>query len=216
MIENIPRGEAMRFGWEMTKENLGFFIASYIVAGLVWCVSGVLLILTVAHAADGNAGTAALFGLLTFLVSTITAAIMFVSYVKAGMFISAGYDVSIRDCLPTVGEIAKVYAAYFIWFVGIGIGLVFFILPGIWVALKYWPCGWIIIEKGLGPVEALKEAGELTDLLKFDLMFFFIVCGLVLFLGALVFLVGILIAFPVVLIATTYVFRLMANLEVAS
>jgi uncharacterized membrane protein len=213
-MNSIPGGDAFRFSWEKTKSNLKFFIVSYIVSGLALIPSGIFLILTAVFAARSDWAITAVFGILMVLAFIATYAGLFIAYVKASMLMSAGEEVAIRDCMPTFDEWWKVLLANCIYFTGIGIGTLFCIIPGIWVAVKYWGYCWFIVEKGAGPVEALKEAGELSTDLVFDLLVFFVICGIIMWLGALVLLVGLIVAFPVVLMATTYVFRKLANMPV--
>jgi uncharacterized membrane protein len=214
-MNSIPRGDAFSYGWEKTKSNLKFFIVSYIVSGLALIPYGICLVLTVVFASRSDWAIATVFAILMAPVFIATYAALFTAYVKASMLISAGEEVAIRDCIPTFDEWWKTLVANIVYFAGIGIGLFFCIIPGIWVAIKYWGYCWFIVEEGASPIEALRQAGELSTDLVFDLLIFFVMCGVILWLGALVFLVGLAIAFPVALMAATYVFRKLADMPVA-
>lgn len=75
------------------------------------------------------------------------------------------------------------------------VGLLFLIVPGIYLGLKYQFFGYLIVDRGMGPFEALKESGRLTEGAKTDLFVFW----LSLFCGILVIMIvlGLLIALPI-------------------
>jgi len=89
----------------------------------------------------------------------------------------------------------------------IGLGFIFFIIPGIYLALKYQFYTYCIIDKNMGPIEALKASGKITKNQEWRLLgLAFLQMGVVL-LGLLAFLVGSLLALPVVMLASAYVFE---------
>ena len=211
MSDGVTEADAFSFGWEKTKGSLRFFFMSYIVSGLVFIPSGILLVLTIVFAAKSDWTLTTIFAILTVIAWLIPYVALFVAYVKAGMLIAAGEEVAIRDCLPSLGEWWKVLIANCVYATAVGIGLLLCVVPGIWFALKYWSYCWFIVAEGYGPIEALKAAGDLSRGITFDLLFFFVICGIILGLGALAFLIGLAVAFPVVLMATTYLFCKLTN-----
>ena len=108
---------------------------------------------------------------------------------------------------------------YFINFVASGIlygliilgGFILLIVPGIIWSIKYKFFGYFIIDKGMGPVEALKASANITQGAKWDLFLFGILLALINLLGALALLVGLFVTIPTTLIATTYVYRKLAK-----
>jgi len=77
----------------------------------------------------------------------------------------------------------------------VAFGLVLLIIPGIYLALKYQFYGYLIVDKGMGPIKALKESGRITDGAKKDLLIFWLVLFCSIAVIALV--LGIFIALPV-------------------
>ncbi|HEX7444847.1 MAG TPA: hypothetical protein VF300_00510, partial [Methanothrix sp.] len=75
------------------------------------------------------------------------------------------------------------------------IGLLLLIVPGIYLGLKYQFFGYLIVDRGMGPFEALKESGRLTDGAKKDLFVFWLalICGILVIMLVL----GLLVALPV-------------------
>ncbi|MGH2461766.1 MAG: hypothetical protein ACRDIY_23170, partial [Chloroflexota bacterium] len=65
----------------------------------------------------------------------------------------------------------------------------------------------LVVDQGLGPFAALEKSSDLTRGVKWKLLGFLIILAAIEIAGAIVFLVGLLVAVPVVVLATTYVFR---------
>lgn len=212
MGDSIPIGSAFDFGWEKMKGNLRFFLISYIVAGLCFLPAGLFLVLTAVFAAKSDWVLTAIFAVLMVIAYIVPYVGIFIGYLKAGIRICSGEELHVKDCLPTVEEWFKVFIANCIYFTMVGVGLLLCVLPGIWLAVKFWSYGWFIVAEGSGPIEAFKEAEELTSDLTFDFLVFFVLCGVVLAIGWIALLIGLAFAFPVVLIATTYVFAKSAGI----
>jgi uncharacterized membrane protein len=73
--------------------------------------------------------------------------------------------------------------------------------------IKFSLCFYFVIDKGLGPIKALKASNQATEGAKWPLIVFFILCSLINLLGMLCFLVGLLATVPTVMVATALVYR---------
>lgn len=70
------------------------------------------------------------------------------------------------------------------------LGLVCFIFPGIYLALRYAFAEILVIDEGLRPMEAMKKSAEMTLGVKWKLVWFGFLSSLIMFLGLLVLVVG--------------------------
>jgi uncharacterized membrane protein len=86
-------------------------------------------------------------------------------------------------------------------------GLILLIIPGIIWAIKFSLCFYFVIDKGLGPIQALKASSRTTMGVKWDLFGFGILCGLINLLGLLCLIVGIFATYPMVMVASALVYR---------
>jgi hypothetical protein len=75
------------------------------------------------------------------------------------------------------------------------------------LAIKFSLCFYFVVDKGLGPINALKASSMATTGAKGSLFVFFILCGLINLLGELCFFVGVFATFPTVIVATALVYR---------
>jgi len=214
MQEEITKTEALSYGWRKAKENLFFFIGSYIILGVVQFIPIVCAVLSIYNFFEENDSQALSYGIAAVISECLAFLILFIGYVKVAMSLTSGTGPLFSDMKPTFAEMYRGFFAAVCWFSLIGIGLVLLIIPGIWFAVTYWPFGWVIIDKKVGPIEGLRLAGGLTKGKRFSHVIFFALCGIILAVGALLLGVGLIIAFPTVLMATAYLFRRISGLEV--
>jgi len=89
-------------------------------------------------------------------------------------------------------------------------GFLLFIVPGIIWSVKFSLWSYFVVDKGLGPVQALKASSRATMGVKWDLFGFGIVCGAINILGVLCLIIGIFATYPTVIVATALVYRQLA------
>jgi uncharacterized membrane protein len=86
-------------------------------------------------------------------------------------------------------------------------GLILLIVPGIIFALKYQFATYLIIDKKMRPIDAIKESGRITKEHLGSLFCLWLVSILIVIAGCIAVGVGLLLAFPVILLAQTYVYK---------
>ncbi|MEK7101090.1 MAG: YciC family protein [Patescibacteria group bacterium] len=91
------------------------------------------------------------------------------------------------------------------------LGLVFFIVPGIIIALAFSFAGILVIEKGMGPIEALKESVRLTKGHRFELFKLAVATLVINILGLCALIVGLFVTVPVSQLAFTHAYRTIAK-----
>jgi uncharacterized membrane protein len=98
------------------------------------------------------------------------------------------------------------------------LGFILLIVPGIILALGLLFSSYLIIDKGKGPIEAMKESWRITKGHKWQLLLFVLALAGLNILGFLLLLVGLLVTVPVTMLAMVHVYRKLehAASEVAS
>lgn len=82
------------------------------------------------------------------------------------------------------------------------VGLVLFIVPGVYLAIRWMFAEFYVINEGMKPMEALRASSALTEGHRWKLFGFSLVVLLMHLAGLIVFVVGIVVAYTVALIAT--------------
>ena len=87
------------------------------------------------------------------------------------------------------------------------VGFVLLIVPGVIAILAYMFVQYLVIDKGLGPIEALKESARITRGSRWELLFLLLIVFVLNILGAVALLVGLLVSIPVTALAMVHAYR---------
>jgi hypothetical protein len=75
------------------------------------------------------------------------------------------------------------------------------------LSIKFGLCFYFVVDKGLGPINALRASSRATKGAKWSLFVFGILCGLINLLGMLCFFVGLFATVPTIMVAAALVYR---------
>ncbi|PLX26899.1 hypothetical protein C0583_05615 [Candidatus Parcubacteria bacterium] len=191
--------DAIKFCWERMKENFWFFFGSLMTIGLVSWISE-----DVDKLSENNPSfdLTILSILLLMLMLILDLGMMNIS-----LKIHDKKEVTYTDLFNLYPRILKYFLTNLLYFLIVFGGLLLFIVPGIIWAIKFQFCSYLIADKNLGPIEALKESSRLTRDAKMDLFFFGFIVFIVVLAGALCLVIGLFFAIPTVMVAYAYVFR---------
>ncbi|MGB4076488.1 MAG: hypothetical protein WBK28_02170 [Minisyncoccia bacterium] len=214
MTSTLSVQESFSFGWRTFKARPWIFVQAALVLIAISIVFNILGSLLGAGAeADGG------IALISVLLSLVLAvASLYVSITVNNMGFMSFYlkahdalsSVSLRD-LWRPHPFWKFVLAIITLGVTVLVGLILLIVPGVIFSLMFFPTLYIVLERELGPIEAMKEAARMTKGNRWKLLLFgFAVLGINL-VGALVLLVGLLVSIPVSMLATIHVYRTLAN-----
>ena len=81
------------------------------------------------------------------------------------------------------------------------------IVPGIIWAIKFQFFSYFIVDKEVGPIEALKKSAAITKGAKWDLFVFGALLGLINLAGALCVVVGLFATIPTTMVAIAFIYR---------
>jgi len=149
------------------------------------------------------------FALLTYLVKQILS----MGYVHLTLDATRNKKLDYKTILSEVNikKAFKLMVASALYGLYIIVGLILFIIPGIYIALKYFFVYYLIIDKDLSIKEAFKLSGEMTKGIKIKLLGLSITMAIVTFLGLLVFIIGVIPASIICTLAIAYTYEDLAN-----
>lgn len=93
----------------------------------------------------------------------------------------------------------------------VSIGILFFIIPGIYWAIRLQFYSYAIIEKGLGAIESIRYSWHLTRNASTELLILTAYALLVLCVGLILFILGIFIAIPYILMIQCYTHKILSK-----
>jgi len=197
-ITFVP-SEAIKFGWEKMKKHFWFFAGLFVIVGLIQIVpTGIAEIFK--HKA------------YTLYLLLVIAAWILQIIVKMGL-IKITLDVNDKDetNLNTLFSCTQLLGKFILGSIVYGLivvtGFILLIIPGIIWAIKYQFFAYLIIDKHMEPMEAIRKSGEMTAGNKGKLFWLGILFALINLVGVLCLLVGLFVTIPTTMMAMVYVYR---------
>lgn len=191
-------GSSIRFGWETFKKRPWFFI---VVALLIAIMNGIA---SGVGSAFGERGVAVGVGVLAnFFLSTLIGMGATAFFLKAHDAPESVKSTEIWHPRP----FWKYLGATLLAGVVVAIGFVLLIVPGVILALMFMFATYIVIDRGRGPIEAMKESRNITRGHRWQLLGFALALAGINILGAIALLVGLLVSVPVTSLAFVHVYR---------
>jgi|TARA_B100001964_G_C14149258_1_gene561231 uncharacterized membrane protein len=111
------------------------------------------------------------------------------------------------DLFHDINHFLDYIVASILYILATAAGLILLIVPGIIFMVRFQYFGFFIIEKKFGPVESLKASWHVTDGVVINILLFNILLILINVLGAIVFVVGLLVSIPVSMMANVHVYN---------
>jgi uncharacterized membrane protein len=203
-MDTFSTGSAIKAGWEIFKKRPGFIIGTMVV---IWAASMlgsfVAGIIQTSVAPEGEiAGIVA-----GFAVSILIQVFVNIAYIA--FFLKVHDDVmsaKMIDAWQPQHFLNFVVTTILVYIV-ILIGFILLVIPGIIASLALMFAPYLVIDKGMGPIEAMKESMRITKGSRLRLFALIMACMLIMFLGLLAVVVGILVAIPVSLLALMVAYR---------
>lgn len=196
---HFSKGEAIKFGFQTAKGNIIFFIGIFVIITLVFAVTTLLQNIP---NFNQNAATFLIGNILVWVLNVIIdmgiirIALKFVDLEKP----------SFSDLFQGSFLINYVLASI-ISGVIIVIGLILFIIPGIIFAFRLQFAKYLVIDKEMGPVDAIQKSWNITRGITWNLFLFSLLIILINILGFIALLVGLFITIPLTMIANAFVYR---------
>ena len=199
-VKRFSKREAIVFGWQTTRANLGLFIVYLLLSALAGSFFG---------------GFAGLFQKRLPVFSLI----FNIGYIFLTFAINiVGIKIALKFCDNDEREITQVISftpSLFLKFAGgyilysllVALGFILLILPGVFWMVKYQYVIYFLADKDMEIGEAFKNSAETTNGAKWELFAFLILLSLINLAGVICLLVGLLVTIPVTMVAMAFVYR---------
>lgn len=190
--ESFTIAGAIREGWELTKVNIGFLVVYQIILFfLIWLF---------------NDSSENWHFALTQIIGWIIIILGKMGFYNSALLLTKGLKPRFDQFYVNWRLLLSWIVASFLFAIMLIVGLILLIVPGLYVLATFGFYPFFILDKGLGPIESLKQAAEATKENRWQVLLLFLACAGLDLLGLLFFGVGILIAAPVTMIALATVY----------
>lgn len=196
---HFSKKEAISLGFELAKKHIVFFIGILIIVVLVSMASSAIQI---GLLLEKQPSLYILLNVLIFIVN----AIISMGLIKISLEFIDKKKPKFSNLFyvkPLVNFILGTIIRGLITF----IGFILFIVPGIIFSIRFQYVTYLIIDKNLSAVDAVKKSWNMTRGNTWNLFFFAILLFLANILGAMLILLGLFITIPLTMLATAFVYR---------
>lgn len=202
---NFSINVAVSYGWDSAKKHWGFLIVCILIMIAVNAVPSLLSSMLMTHDRPN---------IVTFVIQIIGWVLqMAVSLGIIGVALKL-YDKKkavYSNMLDYFQLIIPYFLGSIIYIVIVVVGLILLVIPGIVWAIKFRYYTYFMVDRRLGPIDALRASSKITEGVKWKLFFLGIVLALINLVGALLLLAGLLFTIPLSLMAEVYVYRKLAG-----
>jgi uncharacterized membrane protein len=207
-VQILQKKEAVKVGWELTKKHLGFTIIVYAI--YLGVTIGVSALQVTVERFLGK-------GIWSFNITILEYLVMLLlgmGFIKIFLDIYDGKKAEISTLFTTYEQYFDFFICCLLVTLIVVAGIILLIAPGIIWALKYQFALYLVIDRKMKPIDAIKLSGKMTHGHKVNLfLFWWVVLG-VCVLGFLCCCVGIVPAGIVTVFAYIHIYRtLLADYE---
>lgn len=203
-MQQLSVSECIRFGWETFKKRPFFLIAV-----LIGVTIANFIITSVPGAIDPEGDSIAIF-LFSILVTAFSIAVE----IALLRFTLRAHDsietVQVKDGLPAK-PFWKYIGAQIVVAVAVLIGLILLIVPGIIAMLAFFMTQYLVVERKLWPIEAMKESARITKGNRWKLFLLLLAIIGINIVGFLALIVGLLVTIPVSMLALAHAYRMLEH-----
>lgn len=158
MNKGFSVGGLLRKGWKAMEKNLAFFIGALI---LVWVIPPLIPFIV--------PKTQPFFGIAN-IVSSLLGVLLQIGWIKVFLSLVKKGEVHFMDLFKGFPSVIRFFLGTVLYILIVGLGFICFVVPGIYLSIRFWAYPYYIIDQGLGPVEALKASSRATHGAKLDVL----------------------------------------------
>ncbi len=191
--------EAFSFGWSVFKANAFYLVVLFAGIGVIY--------FGLAAFQDFADSRGSALVILLGLVDWIFRLSISIGLIEIPLLLASGQKPDFGHLFSGYRYILRYFLASVLYMLAVVGGLLLLVVPGIIFAMRLQFYGYLIIDKGMKPMQSLKESWRMTEGVTMDLFGFILLTMLLNIAGAMAFMLGLLITAPVSLLALTYVYK---------
>lgn len=198
-------GDAVSYGWNALLKNLGPMILITLVIVAVNIVISIIAIPIDSFVAR----------LILQAIGWIIGLVLAMGLIRASLAVVEGRTPEVNMLFQTE-HLGSYIVASILFGIGLVIGLILCIVPGIIFAIVFWFFGFVIVDKGEeSPIDALKRSADITQGHRGALFGLGVLLMLINFVGAILCGIGLLFTYPLTAIAIAYSYKSLSGEPVA-
>jgi uncharacterized membrane protein len=198
MSKKFDYKSAIDFALSTTKNNFGFLIGLSVFSGII-----VFIGYMIANLTKDNVILNFVFNLGAKLLETF----LIMGFMNITLKIVDWQKPVFSDLFSCGHLVIKYIIASVLYYLIVMVGLIFFIIPGFYLAIKYQFYDYFVVDEESGPIEALQNSAKVTEGVKWELIKLSSILVLINLFGFFAFFIGLFITIPFGIMARTYAYR---------
>ena len=200
-------GDVLGAAWSKFGPNWAVLIFSMFLAGLIGSLPSFIPIgLAGAGALDVGSDEYQVVNGACSLVGFLIQMLFQAGLMKIWITAAKGGAPSFGDLFSAMGRFPSMLATTFLLMIMVYIGMIFLFVPGIILLLGFGFAPYFVVDKNMGPIDALGASWKATDGHKFKLFLLFLISIGIMLLGCIACYLGLFVALPLVSLAYAVVY----------
>ncbi|WP_394828577.1 hypothetical protein [Pendulispora albinea] len=181
-----PEG-AIRRAWEELKRSWRPIVGACVVLGAATKVPGIVMDVFVGTGmVDPNSGTASAMGALTLIITWLADAFFTIGIIRLSLAIVRQQPAPFRLVISGADRMLPFLTLTIVQGIVVGLGFLLLFLPGVLLSLGLMLAPFYVVDRGMGPIAAMKASwaateGQKTQLAILYVSVFFVLAGVGLF-----------------------------------
>jgi len=202
-MEKFSRKEAVKFGWEIAKKKIKFFVP------LLILVFGSSFLFD--YLSDLAKKESFLISFLLTIIGVVFSVIFSLGLIKISLEICDGKEPKISDLFSQYRLFFRYFFASILKNLITLFGFILLIIPGIILSIRLGLFDYLIVDKNSKIIESLKKSWEITKGSTWNLFLLYFLLGLINLLGFFALIVGLFWSIPTTMIAEAFVYRKLSS-----
>ncbi len=188
---------AIKGAWDLVKENFLFFTGLVLIQNIITGFNQAI------SKSKTHPDAAVVFSIFFSIISIFVS----IGILKITLNLLDKKKLSYTELWENAKYFWRFLGASILYGLIVTAGLLLFIVPGIYLMIKYQFVSYLIVDKNMTIRDAFKKSGDMTERIKWNLFKFNLLLFGIIILGVLALVVGLLAAIPVTWIAVALVYR---------
>lgn len=217
----VTAGNVFENAWRIFQDKAGLLIGSWVLSTFIQMAFyfGIIVLVALLEGGRprGNSPNPAVFlviipGMLLFMLLSM---FLTLGQFRLNLNVARGQTASLSDLFSGGPYLLHAIGAALVFMPIYVLGFALCVLPGLFALMALWPMGFLVVDRKLGPIEALQQAWVITkpNLVAILLM------GLIMFglqmLGVITCYVGMIVTVPLILLMFTVGYLMMSGQRIA-
>lgn len=203
-------GDAIKAGWDKTMSNFFLLCGVVVAAYLMPIVSEYAVVKIAEIGSQPDAGESWFVKGLAAIVGFVLQAAVQMGLIKVTLNLLDKGEADFGDLFDCFPLIINFLLASIIYAAILLVGFILLIIPGIIWAIQFGFFSYAMVDRGLGPIESLKRSSQITRGAKWNILGLAILTCLIIVAGFICFILGIIPASAISVVAFTFAYRQLA------